>query len=197
MSPIYDLCSALHKNCTDCIGFLEQDEYRFVVYNDAVSTTQSSIPVTSLCSLLEQGSVFTRRKRYCLAFMLAASFMRLGATPWFNTRLQKDNIVFFSNSSDPQAAILDCPYITQEMCKATHFRKNLGTGDAQSSSVLDWAAAMQWSKLASEEAGPDYAGAVDWCLRANELNDPNWRKDFAQNVLIPLELCYRQILQKP
>ncbi|KAH6632933.1 hypothetical protein C7974DRAFT_310415 [Boeremia exigua] len=64
-------------------------------------------------------------------------------------------------------------------------RKTLSPGDTVTAPVLDWAAAMQWSKMASDEAGPEFAGAIEWCLRANELTNTNWRKDFVQNVL-----CY-------
>lgn len=115
MCPIDDFCSALDTKCADCIGFLEEDDYRFILYHDASALTGTSMPTTTLHDLLEGGNVLTRRKWYCPALMLAVSFQRLGATPWVNTRLRKDKIVFLSSSGGLQKVVLERPYMIQEM----------------------------------------------------------------------------------
>ena len=167
--------------------------------------------------------MFTRRKRYRLALILASSYLQLGATPWLDTQLRKDNIIFLQDSSDSNATLLDRPYIRREMSKnndsqspdalaslgirllelcfgksleATQFRKQLPVGDSTSAPILDSAAAIQWSKQAGEEARPEFAEAIDWCLHAKELSDGGWRKDPLQHVVVPLDACHKQVSQK-
>lgn len=220
VSQIDNLCSALAAQCTDCIGFIEEDDYRFIFYHDTRATLSPSVPTISLQDILPERYVLTRRKRYGLALTLAISFLRLGATPWLDKRLHNDNIVFLANSNDPLTADLDSPYITREMSanvgaqptdalaslgirllelcfgdslKEMQVRKKLGTGDTVSAPVLDWAAAIEWSKSVSDEAGLEFAGAIDWCLHGNELTDSDWRHGFIQNVVLPLQLCLKYL----
>lgn len=217
---IRNLCSALSSNCANCIGFLEEDDCRFIVYHDTTVSKDSNQPTTSLLDLLEDNIIFTRQRRFCPALTLATSFLRLGATPWLNTRLRKDSIIFLSDPNDVQVTNLDQPYITKEMLatsanqptnalaslgmrllelcfgqhlEATQYRKDLGAGDAISAPMLDLAAARQWSERAVGEAGLGFAGAIGWCLGANELGNANWREEFLQFVVLPLEACHNDL----
>lgn len=223
LAQISNLCGKLSGKCADCIGFLEEDEYRFAVYPALQSPSALRTPTKTLEDLLTATDVPTRRKRYCLALTLASSYLQLGATPWLNTQLRKDSIVFLVDSNNHETAILEHPYIRQEMSgssnsrtpdalatlgirllelcfgkplEATQYRKQLPSGDAISAPVLDYAAAIQWSKHAGEEAGPEFAEAIDWCLHTKEVSDGSWRKDLLQNVVIPLDACHRQVSQK-
>lgn len=49
--------------------------------------------------------------------------------------------------------------------------------------------AIQWAKDVEEEAGPDFASAVEWCLNKSPttLGGNRWRGDLAQNVVVPLQ----------
>ncbi|KAF2187523.1 hypothetical protein K469DRAFT_472815, partial [Zopfia rhizophila CBS 207.26] len=56
-----------------------------------------------------------------------------------------------------------------ELCFGTFlennkFRQQLPPGDTTSVPILDYAAAVQWRKMVSEEAGPEFAEAVEWYL---------------------------------
>jgi hypothetical protein len=138
--------------------------------------------------------------------------------------MKKDNILFLQDSRDNSIPLLDNPYICRhiskgmnslstgtisclgirllELCfgrplESSTFRKQLPPGDAASAPFLDYAAALQWSKMASEEAGPEFADAIEWCLHAKEQSDGSWRKDLWTHVIFPLDGCYRQVSQKP
>ena len=70
--------------------------------------------------------------------------------------------------------------------------------NAVSNPFLDLAAALEWSSRAAEEAGPEFADAIMWCLRNN--NDipgrgetgtsENWREELYWKVVQPLKSCY-------
>lgn len=177
----------------------------------------------TLEKLLKDTKVLTRRKRYCLAPTLASSYLQLGSTPWLGSNLRKDNIIFLQSSPDPESTIVDHPYIQNHMSRtacshtspnvstlgicllelcfgttleATHFRKQLPPGDTTTAPILDYAAAIQWSKLVGEEAGSEFAEAIDWCLHAKESSDGSWRKELWQYVIVPLDACHKQVSQK-
>jgi hypothetical protein len=77
------------------------------------------------------------------------------------------------------------------------FRKQLPTGDDHLAPIFDYTAAIQWSRLVSEEAGPEFAEAIDWCLHTRALTDNDRRKDLWQHVVVPLDACHKQVSQKP
>lgn len=49
--------------------------------------------------------------------------------------------------------------------------------------------AIQWAKDVEEEAGPDFASALEWCLNKSPttLGRNRWRGDLARNVVVPLQ----------
>jgi hypothetical protein len=64
---------------------------------------------------------------------------------------------------------------------------------------LDMAAALEWSPRAVEEAGPEFADAILWCLRnmpgSGQTDDDgmllgNWREELFVKVVQPLKACY-------
>ena len=70
--------------------------------------------------------------------------------------------------------------------------------NAPPSRFLDLAAALEWSERAVEEAGPEFADAIMWCLHNNN-NIPgrgeigtseNWREELYWKVVQPLKSCY-------
>lgn len=167
----------------------------------------------------------TRRKRYSLALTLASSYLQLNSTPWLDSPLKNESIIFFQDAADPSSTALEHPYICRkidknssapaagsistlgirllELCfgsplESNSFRRQLPVGDATSGPMLDYAAAIQWSNMVSEEAGPEFAEAIDWCLRyqAKGMSDNSWRKDIWSHVIVPLDACHRQVSQK-
>lgn len=79
----------------------------------------------------------------------------------------------------------------------TEHRKQFGEGNAQTAPYLDHAAALLWSRMVGEEAGPEFAEAIEWCLHAKEQPDGGWRKELWTQVIVPLDSCYSQVCHKP
>ncbi|KAF2496627.1 hypothetical protein BU16DRAFT_507162 [Lophium mytilinum] len=69
------------------------------------------------------------------------------------------------------------------------------SGDEQTKSGFDQLAAFEWLKTVGEEAGPDYAGAVDWCLLGSKKvpDGDAWRRELYQHVVQPLDLCHKYL----
>lgn len=67
----------------------------------------------------------------------------------------------------------------------------MSIGLRSTKSHLDNAAAILWSETVGDEAGGDFQNAIEWCLRAHDVDGCSWRKEMAQCVVEPLRL--RQI----
>ena len=52
-------------------------------------------------------------------------------------------------------------------------------------------AAVEWLREVGDEAGPDYAETVEWCLMGSRTlpDKGKWRGLFYENVVKPLERC--------
>lgn len=62
--------------------------------------------------------------------------------------------------------------------------------DAREVAGFNLLAARDWQCQVPEEAGPDYAEAVGWCLDKGKSRPPErWRKDMLQSVIHPLQRC--------
>jgi hypothetical protein len=62
--------------------------------------------------------------------------------------------------------------------------------EAREVTGFDLLAARDWQCQIPEEAGPDYAEAVGWCLDKGKSRSPErWRKDMLQSVVHPLQRC--------
>lgn len=224
LNAIQDLCTTLSAKCNDCFGFLDDDEHRFEVYPGTQIIAMSNISTVSLANILQNSPSLTRRKRYFLALTLASSYLQLGSTPWLSTSLDKEKIVFVRDGSNADDVSISCPYIRLELSsripspspdsiaslgirllelcygssiETNSFRKQLPIGDPTTAQMFDYAAALQWSKLVSEEAGPEFADAIEWCLRTRDFGNGDWRKDIYQHVIVPLDSCHKQVSQKP
>ena len=68
--------------------------------------------------------------------------------------------------------------------------------DGPTKPYLDLAAALEWSEQVNEEAGPEFASAVSWCLKSNCINPTNddWRVELYENVVKPLQECHQHLL---
>ncbi len=63
-------------------------------------------------------------------------------------------------------------------------------GNEKERAVFDIMAARDWQCQVNEEAGPDYADAVAWCLGGNRSASPDrWRQDMLRKVIQPLQRC--------
>lgn len=224
MTEIQCLCNTLLQTCSGCFGFIDEDGLRFGVFPGDQGNSTTNMEVITLEHLFANNpSMLTRRRRYGLALSLASSYLQLLYTPWLPGPLKKDNILFFRDVASTDTLPPESAYIRSDMsgpisvdatdtmsvlgirllelCFGTSlennvFRQQLPPGDAVSSPILDRAAAFQWSKMVIEEAGPEFADAVDWCLRAKEPTDGSWKKRFWMNVIVPLEYCHKQVSQR-
>jgi len=55
--------------------------------------------------------------------------------------------------------------------------------------AFDVAAARDWQCRVGDEAGPDYAEAVAWCLGGNRSSPDRWREAMLGRVIRPLQRC--------
>jgi hypothetical protein len=113
-----DLCTALRTSCPDCTGYLEADDFRFLIYPGMRNDTCISSTGT-LGQLLSNPSFLSRRRRYSIALTLASSYLQLSATPWLSMSLRKESVVFLQPTADPQSALFDRPYLQQEPAQVT------------------------------------------------------------------------------
>ncbi|RDI76572.1 Nucleoporin [Venturia inaequalis] len=76
------------------------------------------------------------------------------------------------------------------------YRKKYIPPDGQSNPYLDLAAALEWcNSEAAEEAGPDFEGAVKWCLSQFGMVDSldeGKKAEMVEKVVRPLEYCHKQ-----
>ncbi|KAF2193526.1 hypothetical protein K469DRAFT_728734 [Zopfia rhizophila CBS 207.26] len=184
MTKIKCLCCTLSQICPVCLGLLDEDEYRFIVYPGAQT-------VLILCDI---HGLLTRCKRYWLALTLMSSYLQLGSTPWLNTPLRKDSVLFFRDPSNTDALLLDSPYICGDMPKEAAININ-DTISTLGIRLLElcFGTPLESSRIVSEQAGPGFAEAVDWCLHAEELSNGSWRKEICTRVIVPLDYCHKQI----
>lgn len=79
-------------------------------------------------------------------------------------------------------------------------RQSITTDDEQILQLFNYAAATQWSRDVVEEAGPEYADAIAWCLHHTpessgvEAKDEKWREDMFVKVVEPLKYCHDQLI---
>ncbi|KAK3370388.1 hypothetical protein B0H63DRAFT_486905 [Podospora didyma] len=63
-------------------------------------------------------------------------------------------------------------------------------GNGKEKAVFDIMAARDWQCQVNEEAGPDYAEAVGWCLGGNRSTpSERWRQEMLRKVIQPLQRC--------
>ncbi|KAL0257673.1 hypothetical protein SLS55_006836 [Diplodia seriata] len=71
--------------------------------------------------------------------------------------------------------------------------------DGKRNVFLNLAAALEWAEEeAADDAGPEFADAVKWCLGktttarrgTDAADDGNWRRELLVKVLEPLQMCY-------
>lgn len=86
--------------------------------------------------------------------------------------------------------------ILLELCfgcvvEAHKSRRKFPAGDDQTRTAFDFLAALEWRREVNDEAGDDYAEAVEWCL--TKCKSPpisgDWRKEMIDKVVGPLERC--------
>ena len=181
----------------------------------AFSSLSSKTESRSLWDALsrDQSSYFTRRKRYAVAVCLAESFLQIHSTPWVSNLLQKKDVILSerpgillhvstgstilpANEEYNGAKISDIQTLGirfVELCfgkcieHVPHREKTVAETEAAiSTSILDFAAAVEWSREIIYEAGSDYAAMVDWCLRFDNENI-NWESEFWEHVILPLK----------
>lgn len=82
-------------------------------------------------------------------------------------------------------------------------RRKYPSGDVAPNPFLDMAAALEWSLRAVEEAGPEFADAITWCLKnmpgsgESDSMVERWREELYQKVVEPLKYCHDQFASGP
>ena len=117
---------------------------------------------------------------------------------------------FCSDSTDPLPSSMVADHgmsalgiLLLELCFGTaiedhEIRRNFPTLDGEANSALDLVAAMQWyDRYANDEAGPEFAEAIKWCLRNPVMSGgekgQGWREQLWVQVVEPLQNCHRQL----
>jgi hypothetical protein len=94
-------------------------------------------------------------------------------------------------SSIPLLGILLLELCFGYLISAHPSRQRYPVGDEKLAPFYDMMAAVEWLREVGDEAGPDYAETVEWCLMGSRtLTDKGkWRGVFYENVVRPLERC--------
>ena len=68
--------------------------------------------------------------------------------------------------------------------------------DGPQKAYIDLAAALEWNEQVNEEAGPEFANAINWCLKSNGSNtaSDDLRFELYENVVKPLQECHQHLL---
>ena len=232
LPEIENLCDSMAdvSKHLDGFGHLSTDEHFYAVIPLMENQKdKEAMNFVTLGDLIRKGRPLklTRRQRFFIALTLCSSQLQLHKTPWLESGLQKDHILF-AQSVDKKNLMLDRPYISRsfvdssklitpltmpdatisnlgitllELCFNTAFeeldtRTKYISADGQSNPYLDLAAALEWcNSEAAEEAGPDFADAIRWCLGqfgTSGARDESWRQELYQRVVIPLQNCHQQ-----
>ncbi|KAH8587077.1 hypothetical protein B0O99DRAFT_557149 [Bisporella sp. PMI_857] len=100
-----------------------------------------------------------------------------------------------------QDSIRNLGIMLLELCFGTaiedhKMRQNLNADDEQSLQLINYAVAIQWVRDVVEEAGPEYADAVTWCLHnvPESGTEERWREDMFAAVVEKLKYCYDQLV---
>lgn len=107
----------------------------------------------------------------------------------------------FSDRSIPTLGIMLLELCFGVALEDHPIRQNYLSRDGQPYAALDLVAAMEWcDRFASEEAGPEFADAIDWCLRnptkvreSAHNKDAGWREELYTRVVEPLYYCHEQL----
>lgn len=106
-----------------------------------------------------------------------------------------------SNTYNFQDSIRNLGIMLLELCFGTaiedhKMRRNLNATDEQSLQLINYAVAIQWVRDVVEEAGPEYADAVTWCLHnvPESGTEERWREDMFAGVVEKLKYCYDQLV---
>jgi hypothetical protein len=176
----------------------------------------------------ESKVTLTRRQRYLIALTLASSHLQLHSSPWITAQWSKRDILFLQDSTNPAKILLDQPYISRnfaptlpssddaddrslsnlgimllELCFGTalednELRQKYPVG-LTPNPFLDTVAALEWSRRAVEEGGPEFANAILWCLHnmpgsgESDGKLDKWREELFLKVVEPLKYCYDQL----
>ncbi|KAF2825537.1 hypothetical protein CC86DRAFT_371164 [Ophiobolus disseminans] len=171
-------------------------------------------PTITLKQLISSPRGLTLQRRYQVAFTLAKAYLQPSAASWLNTHLRSEAIHFLHDPSEPQSALLSSPFCRQtfverstattadairgfgtrllELCYGRLLedslqRKRLSPEKDRPSTLLDYIAAVEWSRGMEHHGGMQFAKAVRWCLNVESaLSNESWKAEFTQNVLVPL-----------
>ncbi|KAI0016564.1 hypothetical protein F4780DRAFT_797694 [Xylariomycetidae sp. FL0641] len=213
---IFDLCLELDGPDESYCGYVAEEDCLYHVYT--VSTSRRAGVESITLERIIQGDILprpTRRKRYMLSLVLASSFLQLVETPWLQSPLAKQDVLFFSDPDDANVFLLDQPHFNREIKKLAK-GKDVDAGTTISDSLdklgillleLCFGRALEdqpqrkrWpaGSKDQEQAVFDIMAARDWQRDVGEEAGPEyarsvspeeWRKEMLKKVVIPLQRC--------
>lgn len=158
-----------------------------------------------------------------LAYTISKAWLQLYATPWWpafsgsdaiqlaetqsvggmpQSRAYLESTFQATQPSDPQdSGFLSLGITLLELCFGQPFGDHpkwhieLDTLKALPAAIARKTVATEWLKDVQWHLGVDYAQAASWCLNFATLRNPEWRLEFARNVLEPLQRCCDECLQ--
>jgi hypothetical protein len=147
-SKITDFCGRLKKGRpkSDCIGFLQEGQKRYYVYQDPEGTAYLPMKAYpdeySLATALTTGisEQFEMVDRWLLALDLVSSISQLCSTSWLNEEWSKDNIVYFNKGQNVGTLVWEEPYLSLNLPvqkKTPLIQESLSTGERMAIILLE------------------------------------------------------------
>ena len=117
LPEIENLCDSMAdvSMYSDGFGHLSAEDHSYAVKPLSEShKAKDTGNFVTLGDLIRKGrpSKLTRRQRFFIALTLCSSQLQLHKTPWLESGLQKDHILF-AQSADKGALVIDQPYISR------------------------------------------------------------------------------------
>jgi hypothetical protein len=128
--------------------------------------------------------------------------------PYISRPLSKQTQINSISMSSPQASstfqesIHNLGIMLLELCFGKAIEEHelcvsISTENERIRQAFVYGIASDWAQHVLGEAGPDYSGAVYWCLHHNTVgdgNDEGWREDMIARVVEPLKICHDHLV---
>lgn len=208
------------QNNTICFGSVKEGEHEYEIYSALEQPFSSTTTLADV--LLPGSRVkLPSRLRYGIALTLASSHLQLHSTPWLEQHWTSRDVhlaisvdqskmraepyivtpipaaASTTTTTKKDRSFSTLGIVLLELCFNTSLEthelwQNPAYTALKTDPMIRQTVACEWLAEVPEEAGDDYATAVDWTLRQAPVvcRDDKWRAEFAQNVVQPLQRHY-------